>query len=396
MKYKLKVFTILPLLLIASIIIFAPRASALTISDILNQPKVLGDSTSNIYPYPTASLVKEGSAIYFISGTTKVPFTNYKAFTGLGYSLKNVVSGDLSSYSSSQSYVIGTANGRHPWGSWLSYKGVVYYLSQDGMIGVPSSAIFLSNGGQWKFVVAANKYDVAILKANPALPLLASSDSRVISQTVLQFSGPSSTTPPAPASPTPAPTPSAATTTPATTTVVSFDPVLYVPANIYASSSASFTAPSADPNTPLVYNFNWDDGSQPNSLSISTATHTYYIAGVYMLNISVTDSLTNTYATTVPITVTVPPNQSPSVPSISVPSGIVVGAEATVTANSHDPNSLPIFYDFSWGDGSPDTIAPGNSATHTYTSSDSYGVKVTVANTAGFSSSASAYLYIAP
>ena len=91
-----------------------------------------------------ASLVNDGGTIYFISGTTKVPFTNYQAFTGLGYSLQNVISGDLGSYTLSRTYMINTANTSHPWSSWLSYKGVVYYSTQAGLIGVPSAEVFLS------------------------------------------------------------------------------------------------------------------------------------------------------------------------------------------------------------------------------------------------------------
>ena len=390
MKNQIKVFAATAFFTVLSItVLAAPKASALTLDDILNSPKVLGDSTSNGFPYPTASLVKDGSAIYFISGTSKVPFTNYKAFIGLGYSLKNVVNGDLSNYSSSQAYVISTANARHPWGSWVSYKGVIYYLTQDGMIGVPSSAVFLSNGGQWRLVVAANKYDIAILKANSSLPVLTVNDSRIIGQPVFQFGGSGSTN-------NSAPVPSPVQTITATPTVVSFVPQLVLPANIYASSSATFSAPSSDPNGTLIYTFDWDDGTPANSLAVSAAVHTYYITGVYMLNVSVIDSLKNTYSTTVPVTVTLPPNQAPSVPQISLPSGVIVGETITATANSSDPNFLPIFYDFSWGDGTADTLAPANTATHVYNSSDSYVVKVTVADTKGYSSSNSTYLYVAP
>ena len=289
MKNQIKVFAATAFFTVLSItVLAAPKASALTLDDILNSPKVLGDSTSNGFPYPTASLVKDGSAIYFISGTSKVPFTNYKAFIGLGYSLKNVVNGDLSNYSSSQAYVISTANARHPWGSWVSYKGVIYYLTQDGMIGVPSSAVFLSNGGQWRLVVAANKYDIAILKANSSLPVLTVNDSRIIGQPVFQFGGSGSTN-------NSAPVPSPVQTITATPTVVSFVPQLVLPANIYASSSATFSAPSSDPNGTLIYTFDWDDGTPANSLAVSAAVHTYYITGVYMLNVSVIDSLKNTF-----------------------------------------------------------------------------------------------------
>jgi hypothetical protein len=46
--------------------------------------------------YPPGSLVNDKGTIYLIQACKKIPFTNYKAFTALGYSLKNVVKGDLS------------------------------------------------------------------------------------------------------------------------------------------------------------------------------------------------------------------------------------------------------------------------------------------------------------
>ncbi len=160
---------------------------ALTYSEISNPEKVLGDSTSTFYPYPTGTLVNDSGTIYFISGTTKVPFTNWQAFAGLGYKIKNVVEGDLTNYAPSSSYTINTANAEHPWGSWLIYKGTVYYSTQDGLIGVPNVQAFTSNGGDWTYIVKANSYDVAVLNANPNLQLLGVNDSRITTTPTYQF-----------------------------------------------------------------------------------------------------------------------------------------------------------------------------------------------------------------
>jgi hypothetical protein len=381
-------------IMLAFIFINAPRVSALSITDISNSPTVSAPGT---FPYPTASLVNDNGTIYFITGTTKVPFTNYKAFTGLGYSLSNVVKGDLSNYSLSQSYVITTANAPHPWGSWLSYNKVVYYLNQDGMIGVPSAEIFLENQGQWNLVVAANKYDIAILKANSSLPVLAINDSRIMGQPTLQFGGPAAQSNPAPVTPvvsTPVVVPTPATTS--TTTVISFLPQLILPTNLYASTSLTFSAPSPDPNGPLAYNFTWDDGTPSDSLLVSSAVHTYYIPGVYMLEVSVTDNKQTTYSTTVPVTIISPPSQTPTVPQVTFPTGAIVGTPTTVTATASDPQNLPLFFNFSWGDSSPNSLGIGGSSSHTYSSSDSFVVTVTATNSLGFSSSTTGYIYVAP
>ena len=138
-----------------------------------------GSSGSGFYPYPSGSLINDNGTIYFISGHSKIPFTNWEAFVGLGYLLKNVVEGDLTSYTLATNYFITTANAAHPWGSWVIHLGTVYYSSQEGLIGVPSSEVFTSNGGNWNLLVKANSYDVAALNANPNLPTLKVNDSRV-------------------------------------------------------------------------------------------------------------------------------------------------------------------------------------------------------------------------
>src|ERR1700722_20224732 len=101
---------------------FAYTQAFLGYSQTTNQGQVLGDDTSATYPYPSGSLVNDSGTIYFIYGTNKVPFTTWQAFVGLGYSIKNVVKGDLTNYAAVQNYVINTANAAHPWGSWLTYK----------------------------------------------------------------------------------------------------------------------------------------------------------------------------------------------------------------------------------------------------------------------------------
>jgi hypothetical protein len=254
--------------------------------------------------------------------------------------------------------------------------------------------IFLSNGGKWNLVVKENKYDIAVLSSKGNQPVLTNSDSRVVGQPTLTFGNPgtqNNLTTPIPVTVNPP-----ATGTTSTTRTISFIPQVVLPANVYASTTATFSAPSADPNLPLAYNFAWDDGTPTNSLTASYAVHTYYIPGLYMFSVSVTDGLSNTYSTTVPLTVVLPPNTIPSVPQFSLPSGIIVGEPVTFSASSGDPQSLPFNLYFSWGDGTPNTLGTNNSAIHVYTTSGLFLVTVTSANTQGFSSSASSNIYIAP
>lgn len=134
---------------------------------------------TNKLNFPSGTLVNERGTIYFISGHSKIPFTNWQAFVGLGYVLKNVVIGSLDNYVKSETYFITSSNQDHPWGSWLLYNGTVFYAHESGLIGVPSYEIFLQNGGNLKYLVKANKQDIAVLNSKAALPVMESNDSRI-------------------------------------------------------------------------------------------------------------------------------------------------------------------------------------------------------------------------
>ena len=385
--FKLMVLTLTAFCII--LVAQATPASALTIADFFHMSAVLGEAISNPFPYPNASLVKDQGTIYFISGTTKVPFTNWKAFTGLGYKLKDVVSGDLSNYSLSTGYTINTANAEHPWSSWISYKGVIYFSTQDGLIPVPSADVFLSNGGKWNLVMKANKYDIVALKKGGSLGNLTLNDSRVGGQTALQFSTPTVTqnNP----SPTPVVTP---TPVPTVAPVLTLDPLISFPKVVYASSTVTFKAVSGDTNFPLVYTFTWGDTSNPDSASVGSADHSYTTPGTYTVIVSVADGQKNVYSSSTPVTVILRPSLNPAVPQIVLPTNPVAGKAVTVSANSSDPQGLPLTYTFSWGDGTPDTVAVANSAEHTYYSTNSYFIKVTVLDPQGYTSANSTYITV--
>lgn len=130
---------------------------------------------------PTGTLALEKGTIFFLMGKdkTKVPFTSMTAFTGLGYTLKNVVKMDLSGYKSSGSYFLNSPSQAHPWGSWLLYKSTIYYVHETGLIGVPTWDIFVANGGSPWLVLPLNAADDAAWAANPNLPPLIANDYRL-------------------------------------------------------------------------------------------------------------------------------------------------------------------------------------------------------------------------
>jgi hypothetical protein len=104
-------------------------------------------------------------------------FTSMKAFTGLGYSLKNVIKGDTSVLTLPPS-PISNPKAIHPDGSWILSGKTVFYVSKDGYIPAPSWGIFLNNGGGNKFLVKANTADIK--DRRPILPTLVLDDERVM------------------------------------------------------------------------------------------------------------------------------------------------------------------------------------------------------------------------
>lgn len=148
---------------------------------------VLGNSfTTTTTPgggIPCGTLAKSGSAIYFLTGkdAVKVPFTSMAAFTGLGYSLKNVKTMDVFAYRSSGSYYLSSPTQEHPWCSWMKWKdGTIYYSHPSGAIPVPSWDVFLNNGGRADLIVPMNAADDAIWAQHPNLPPLQMGDSRIL------------------------------------------------------------------------------------------------------------------------------------------------------------------------------------------------------------------------
>lgn len=128
---------------------------------------------------PPGILASYKGTIFLLINGEQVPFASMAAFTGLGYQLKNVKAVDLSQKGFTQTKGIFSSNVGHTWGSWLIYKGTVYYSHRDGLIPVPDWTTFLENGGFSEAILPANSYDIAILRQAPNLPVLQKWDTRV-------------------------------------------------------------------------------------------------------------------------------------------------------------------------------------------------------------------------
>ncbi len=130
-----------------------------TVTPVSTPTTTENQQANNNLSYPSGTLVSDRGAIYLIIGQTKLGFASMKAFTGLGYSLKNVVKGNASAYSLSKT-ILKSATQAHPDGSWIISGKVVFYVSASGYIPVPSWDIFLSNGGKAQYIVKANRADL--------------------------------------------------------------------------------------------------------------------------------------------------------------------------------------------------------------------------------------------
>ncbi|MFA5990982.1 MAG: hypothetical protein WC794_01905 [Candidatus Doudnabacteria bacterium] len=126
---------------------------------------------------PSGTLVNDKGAIYLIVNKEKIPFASMKAFSGLGYSLANVTTVDISGYPLSK-IVLNSPTQKHPDGSWIISGKVVFYVATTGYVPVPTWRVYLNNGGEEKFIVRANPADLA--DPRPILTKMTENDSRVI------------------------------------------------------------------------------------------------------------------------------------------------------------------------------------------------------------------------
>ncbi len=168
------------------------------------------------------------------------------------------------------------------------------------------------------------------------------------------------------------------------------------PVQVTADASASTDTDA----TPIgAYQFDFGDGSavvgpQPGA----AATHTYATPGTYTVTATVSDTggLSSTATATVQVTSAAQDAAPAAVLSVSPASGtidLMVTADASA---STDADSTPIAsYTFDFGDGSA-VVGPQAAATaaHTYTVPGTYRVALTVTDTAGLSSVATAQVTV--
>ena len=152
--------------------------------------------------------------------------------------------------------------------------------------------------------------------------------------------------------------------------VASFQP------SVSGLSVAVDASASSDPDGTIA-GFAWDfgDGSQGTG---ATASHTYAAAGTYAVKLTVTDDKGATAVSSQTVTaVAAPGNQSPVAAFVPSVSGLSASVDGSA---SSDPDGSVASYDWDFGDGSQ---ASGVTASHTYATSGSYVITLTVTDDKG-------------
>jgi parallel beta-helix repeat protein len=164
--------------------------------------------------------------------------------------------------------------------------------------------------------------------------------------------------------------------------------------------TADASASTDTDTTPIgAYQFDFGDGSpvvgpQPGA----AATHTYAAAGTYTVTVTVSDTggLSSAATATVQVAAAAPDAAPAAALTVRPASGVINLAVTADASASTDSDASPIAsYSFNFGDGSG-VSGPqiGATAGHTYTVPGSYTVTVTVRDTAGLSSTATAQVTV--
>lgn len=144
---------------------------------------------------------------------------------------------------------------------------------------------------------------------------------------------------------------------------------------------------SSDPDG-AVASYAWDFGDGTTGTG-RTASHTYSAAGTYPVKLVVTDDRgALSSAVTEQVTVTEPPNQAPTAAFSVAPTDLTVALDA---AASQDPDGSVTKYVWKFGDG---TSGTGATVHHTYATSGSYAVELTVTDNGGATGSTTKVLSV--
>lgn len=123
--------------------------------------------------FPNDTLLLDSGTIYLVMNGAKHGFTSMAAFSGLGYTVRNLEK--RSSTGISNGYVLNNPNMSHVAGSFVKSGQTVYFVDEKGLIPIPTWGIYLSNKGSSNQILTANASDLAKQQLN----LMVMNDSRI-------------------------------------------------------------------------------------------------------------------------------------------------------------------------------------------------------------------------
>jgi len=161
----------------------------------------------------------------------------------------------------------------------------------------------------------------------------------------------------------------------------------YLPTSPIASTPLSFTATASGGTPGYTYSWSFGDGGTATGL---TATHTYTASGSYSVTLTVKDSASGTATSTQ--TVQVSPIPALAASFTYNPSQPISGQSVSFSGSAIGGVS-PYTYSWSLGDGSTST---SQSPSHTYPSSGSYTVTLSITDSLGTTVSVSHSVAVSP
>ena len=182
-------------------------------------------------------------------------------------------------------------------------------------------------------------------------------------------------------------------TLPGPTAVLSFSPATPTTSTTVFFDASASTAPSLARIT--SYSFNYGDGTSDGPAASPTQSHIFAGVGIYVVRLTVTDSLGRTGTTTVSVPV------------------IAVSPTAVLTFSPQDPKiGTTVFFDgsgsstpsparvtsyaFNYGDGTGDGPAASPNQTHVFGAAATYVVRLTVTDSLGRSATTTTTVIVKP
>ncbi|MFC7045623.1 PKD domain-containing protein [Halobacteriaceae archaeon GCM10025711] len=129
-----------------------------------------------------------------------------------------------------------------------------------------------------------------------------------------------------------------------------------------------------------IDHYDWDfqgDGTVDARTESATTTYAYQVAGTHTPTVTVVDTSGNTDSDATSIDVS---DETPPTAAIDVPGTVTAGESFTANASASSDNGAIASYEWTFGDG---TSATGVSVEHTYKSTGTYTVTLTVTDTGG-------------